>query len=151
MVRIVVGVDGSTPSREALRWALSEARLRGASIRVVYAWKIPIYVANGLAPVAIPDPDALRDTARERLDSIVSEVAGGTTDVRIEQIAVEGAAAEILVEESKGANLLVIGSRGHGGFAGLLLGSVSQQCASHASCPVVIIRGPAASGASHRS
>jgi nucleotide-binding universal stress UspA family protein len=144
MVRIVVGVDGSTPSKEALRWAVAEARLRGASLCVVYAWKMPIYMANGLAPLAIPDPTALRRAARERLDGIVYEVSGDVADVRIEQKAVEGRAAQVLVEESEGADLLVVGSRGHGGFAGLLLGSISQQCASHASCPVVIIRGAAA-------
>ena len=93
---------------------------------------------------AIPDPTALTEAARERLDSIVYELTGGSTEVPIEKIVVEGAAAEILVEESEGADLLVVGSRGHGGFAGLLLGSVSQQCAHHAACPVVIIRAKAA-------
>jgi nucleotide-binding universal stress UspA family protein len=145
MVRIVVGVDGSAQSKQALRWALGEARLQGASLRIVYTWKIPIYVVEGLAPVeAIPDPTALSEAAQRRLDSIVYEITGGATDVPIEQVVVEGKAAEILVDESKGASLLVVGSRGHGGFAGLLLGSVSQQCATHASCPVVIIRGAAA-------
>lgn len=143
MVRVVVGVDGSTSSKEALRWALKEARLRGASLRAVYAWKMPIYVANGFAPVVVPDPAELRRTARERLDAIVYEVTGGATDVPIEQKAVEGTAAEVLVDESDGADLLVVGSRGHGGFAGLLLGSVSQQCATHAPCPVVIVHGAA--------
>jgi len=145
MVRIVVGVDGSTPSKQALRWALDEARLRGASLRVVSAWTVPIFVANGLAPVAIPDPGAARDAARQRLDSVVSEIVGNTRDVPIEQVVVEGTAAEKLIGESKGANLLVVGSRGHGGFAGLLLGSVSHQCATHASCPVVIVRERASS------
>lgn len=145
MARIVVGVDGSTPSKEALRWSLGEARLRGASLRVVYAWKLPIYLVEGFAPVeAIPDPTGLSEDARRRIDAIVHEVTGGATDVRIEQRVVEGTAAEVLVDESVGAGLLVVGSRGHGGFAGLLLGSVSQQCAAHASCPVVIIRSAAA-------
>ena len=144
MVRIVVGVDGSTSAKTALRWALDEARLRGASLRVVYSWKMPIYVGNGFAPVSIPDPDEFRQVAAQRLDAIVYEVTAGATDVRIEQKTVEGAAAEVLVDESEGADLLVVGSRGHGGFAGLLLGSVSQQCATHASCPVVIVHGAAA-------
>ena len=145
MVRIVVGVDGSDSSKEALRWALGEARLRGASLRVVFSWKIPLYLIDGLAPVeATPDPTALSKAAQQRLDSIVYEVTGGSTDVPVEQRVIEGTAAETLVEESEGADLLVVGSRGHGGFAGLLLGSVSLQCATHASCPVVIIREAAA-------
>jgi nucleotide-binding universal stress UspA family protein len=97
-------------------------------------------VGNGFAPVAMPDPTELRETARQRLDAIVYETTGGATDVPIEQIVVEGKAAEILVDESKGANLLVVGSRGHGGFAELLLGSVSHQCAQHARCPLLIVR-----------
>jgi len=145
MARIVVGIDGSEHSKQALRWALGEARLRAASLRIVLAWKVPTYFVEGFAPVeAIPDPTALTEAARERLDSIVYELTGGSTEVPIEKIVVEGAAAEILVEESEGADLLVVGSRGHGGFAGLLLGSVSQQCAHHAACPVVIIRAKAA-------
>jgi nucleotide-binding universal stress UspA family protein len=143
MVRIVVGVDGSDCSTEALRWALGEARLRGASLRVVYAWKLPVFVPNGFAPVPIPDPDELRETARRRLDEIVAEVMGKATDLEIERKAVEGSAAQVLVEEAEGANLLVVGSRGHGGFTGLLLGSVSQQCAAHATCPVVVVRSSA--------
>lgn len=146
MVRIVVGVDGSDRSKDALRWALDEARLRGASLRVVYAWKMPIYVPSGFAPVAIPDPDELRETAQHRLDGLVGEVVGNATDVKIERTAIEGPAAQVLVQEAEGANLLVVGSRGHGGFAGLLLGSVSQQCACHATCPVVIVRTPGLSG-----
>jgi nucleotide-binding universal stress UspA family protein len=141
MVRIVVGVDGSTSSKEALRWALDEARLRGATLRVVYAWKMPLYVGNGFAPVAIPGRKALRAAAVARLDEAVATALRDVHDVRIERKAVEGSAASVLLEEADGANLLVIGSRGHGGFAGLLLGSVGQQCASHAQCPVVIVRG----------
>jgi nucleotide-binding universal stress UspA family protein len=143
MDRIVVGVDGSDCSKDAFRWALSEARLRSASLRAVYVWRMPVFVPTGFAPVALPDRAALRTAALERLDEIVKEVVGDAADVRIERNAVEGTAAQVLVQEAEGANLLVVGSRGHGGFAGLLLGSVSQQCAAHATCPVVIIRAPA--------
>jgi nucleotide-binding universal stress UspA family protein len=143
MSRIVVGVDGSNCSSDALRWALGEARLRGASLRAVYVWRMPTFVPSGFAPVALPDRAALRAAARKRLDKLVEEVAGDAADIRIERKAVEGTASQVLVQEAEGANLLVVGSRGHGGFAGLLLGSVSQQCAAHATCPVVIIRAPA--------
>lgn len=140
MARIVVGIDGSDHSKQALRWALDEARLRGASLRVVYAWTIPVYVGYGVAPAAVIDPAVLREAADERVDKSVEEVVGDAKDVPIERKAVEGTAAQTLVEEADGADLLVVGSRGHGGFAGLLLGSVSQQCAHHAPCPVVIVR-----------
>jgi nucleotide-binding universal stress UspA family protein len=141
MPRIVVGIDGSDHSKKALRWALDEALLRGASLEVVFAWMLPVYATGyGFAPGDLIDPKILGDGAAEQLDKAVTEVAGATTDVKISRKTVEGMAAQMLVEEAEGADLLVVGSRGHGGFAGLLLGSVSQQCAQHASCPVVIIR-----------
>jgi nucleotide-binding universal stress UspA family protein len=142
MALIVVGIDGSEPSKQALRWALGEARLRGASLRVVYAWTMPVYFGYGVTPAAVLDPQSLRAAANENLDETVAEVVGGAKDVSIERKAVEGLAAQALVEEAKDADLLVVGSRGHGGFTGLLLGSVSQQCAHHAPCPVVIVREP---------
>ena len=140
MARIVVGLDGSDQSKEALRWALDEARLRGASLDVVYAWTMPVYVGYGAALGALLDPVELRKAARERVDSTVEEVVTGGSDVQIERKPVEGPAASVLVEAADGADLLVVGSRGHGGFAGLLLGSVGQQCAHHARCPLVIVR-----------
>lgn len=140
MARIVVGIDGSENSKHALRWALDEARLRDASLRVVYAWTMPVYVGYGVPPAAVINPASLAEAASERVDKTVGEVIGEAEDVQIERKAVEGMAAQTLVEEADGADLLVVGSRGHGGFAGLLLGSVSQQCAHHAPCPVVIVR-----------
>ena len=141
MARIVVGIDGSDHSKKALRWALDEARLRGASLHVVYAWMLPVYATGyGFAPGDLFDPKVISDGATEQLDKAVAEVVGDATDVKVERKTVEGMAAQVLVEEAAGADLLVVGSRGHGGFAGLLLGSVSQQAAQHASCPVVIIR-----------
>ena len=141
MARIVVGIDGSDHSKRALQWALDEARLRKASLSVVYAWMLPVYATGyGFAPGALIDPASMSDAASTQLDRTVDEVVGDAKDVPVERKAIEGMAASVLVEEADGADLLVVGSRGHGGFAGLLLGSVSQQCAHHATCPVVIIR-----------
>jgi nucleotide-binding universal stress UspA family protein len=138
---IVVGVDGSEASKEALRWALEEARLRRSRLRAVYAWVYPQIGGRGYIPSELLDPELLRQTAQERLDALVVEVAGESPGVELERGVHEGPAAQVLVEAAQGAALLVVGSRGHGGFAGLLLGSVSQQCAHHAPCPVVIVRG----------
>ena len=137
MARIVVGVDGSEASKAALRWAVEEARLRGATLRVVYAWSIPLVLVPGAA-VAESDVAPVQADAEQMVDRLVQEVAAD--GVTVEGAAVEGVPASVLVEAAEGADLLVVGSRGHGGFAGLLLGSVSQQCAHHAPCPVVIVR-----------
>jgi nucleotide-binding universal stress UspA family protein len=143
MSTIVVGVDGSAESKEALRWALDEARLRHASVRVVHAWSLPaLGVGLGYAPVVDNELiEGLRQAAEAVVDRTVEEV-GGADGVDVDRVALEGPAALMLVEAAKEADLLVVGSRGHGGFTGLLLGSVSQQCAHHGTCPVVIVRGP---------
>jgi nucleotide-binding universal stress UspA family protein len=141
MAGIVVGVDGSAQAKEALRWALAEARLRKAKVRAVYAWRDPYVVTPGFGPPEDFDFAALQGLAEEFLASTVAGVVGEEGGVTIEEVTTEGPAAEVLVEAAEGADLLVVGSRGHGGFAGLMLGSVSQQCAQHASCPVVIVRG----------
>jgi nucleotide-binding universal stress UspA family protein len=142
MQRIVVGVDGSEESKAALRWALDEGRLRGASVRAIYAWAFPHMATwpGYVAPVQV-NIDALQHDAEEFLDSVIAEAK--TEGVDVGRTAVEGSAAHVLVEAAAGADLLVVGSRGHGGFAGLLLGSVSQQCSHHAPCPIVIVRGKA--------
>jgi nucleotide-binding universal stress UspA family protein len=136
--RIVVGVDGSEHARRALRWALDEARLRHATVEAVHAWRwTPAGDLGGLAlPVtALEGVEAA--AARETLDdALAAEPAG---DVPLERRLVSGAAAHALLDAAKGADLLVVGSRGHGGFTGLLLGSVSQQVSHHAPCPVVIV------------
>ena len=142
MGRIVVGIDGSPESKEALRWALAEAKLRGARLRVVHTWVVPYIAAGpGLDPVLdagmIENAERLaEDLVRGELDEVAAETAG----LDIERAVVEGTPAAVLLEAAQGADLLVVGSRGRGGFAGLLLGSVSQQCAHHAPCPVVIVR-----------
>ena len=154
MSRIVVGVDGSPASTGALAWALDEARLRRASVTAVHAWAHPFPVATGfpggfVVPVDEDTVDAMRKAAEELLERVLSEA--DTHGVEVEQVVAEGPAAGALIEEADGAELLVVGSRGHGGFAGLLLGSVSQQCAHYAPCPVVIIRAPEAGGQQTRS
>ena len=136
----VVGIDGSACARDALRFAVKEARLRGDQLRAVWTWQMPIsiYAAGGMMPV-LDDGPAER-LARRELD----EVLGDDPGVVVELLVEEGNAARVLIRESENAELLVVGSRGHGGFVGLLLGSVGQQCAAHARCPVVIVHPAAA-------
>ena len=143
MHRIVVGVDGSEESKAALRWALDEGRLRSARVRAIYAWAFPHVDTwtTGYVATAQFNIDALQHDAEEFLDSVIAEAK--TEGVGVGRAALEGSAAQVLVEAAAEADLLVVGSRGRGGFAGLLLGSVSQQCAHHAPCPVVIVRGEA--------
>ncbi len=137
---IVVGIDGSDRSKMALQWAHQEARLRGASLRVVYAWnEYPMVIPGG--PVLPYDPEELKRSAHDFVKQLVEETLRAPQDVEITTVALLGPAAGLLVDAAVGAELLVVGSRGHGGFAGLLLGSVSQQCVHHAPCPVVIVRG----------
>ena len=141
MGTIVVGIDGSAGSQEALRFAAAEARLRKAKLRLVAAWTLT-YVAAPIGMMA-PIDDALlpelQENARAVLDHAVAEVLGEATDIEIEKSICEGSPAQVLVDAAQGADLLVVGTRGHGGFAGLLLGSVSQQIAHHAPCPIVIV------------
>ena len=137
----VVGVDHSPGAKEALRFAAEEARLRGATIHAVHAWQYGYigYVGpEGNVPLVGADIEQLRAAAEAALEASVRE-ALPDTDVEIKLQAIQGTPAGVLVEASAGADLLVVGSRGHGGFVGLLLGSVSQQCAHHAACPVVIV------------
>jgi nucleotide-binding universal stress UspA family protein len=143
MSLIVVGVDHSAGAKEALRFALEEAQLRQATLRAVHAWQFG-YIAGtgmqgGLPPVG-GELHEFREAAAAALDATLREVIPDAGEVEVERRVVEGAPAAVLVEESREADLLVVGSRGHGGFAQLLLGSVSQQCAHHAECPVVIVR-----------
>jgi nucleotide-binding universal stress UspA family protein len=143
---IVVGVDGSNASRTALRWAAEEARLRGARLEAVYvyehspSWQMYGYSAEIAAiPVsAMPDDRHSRELARSLVERLVTEL--GDVGIEVDAIAHEDRRpAHALVERSRTADLLVVGSRGRGGFAGLVLGSVSQQCVQHATCPVVVM------------
>ncbi len=145
MSLIVVGIDGSEESRKGLRWAFEEARLRKATLRVVHAWVLlpPPPAPMGLAPAMSPtveELEILRNASEKLLEHELSEVVGGDPGISVEPKSVEDLPAQALLNEAADADLVVVGSRGHGGFAGLLLGSVSQQVAHHAPCPVVIVR-----------
>jgi len=135
---IVVGVDGSDASVNALRWALDEARLRSARVRAVLAWSYPQVSTYHEAKHVLEVPFA--EEAAAVLEQIVGVTAAAAEGVEIEKKVVEGEAAPALIEAARNASMLVVGSRGVGGFSGLLLGSVSQQCAHHATCTLVIVR-----------
>lgn len=137
--KIVVGVDGSPASLKAVLWAAHEAKLRNSEIEILHSWSMP-FVADPLAmmPMMFPVEEMVSGA-----NKVVAVAAAIITDVdskihvgtRVER----GAASEYLIAAGKSADLLVVGSRGHGGFAGLLLGSVAHQVANHATCPVVIV------------
>jgi len=132
---IVVGVDGSEVGQVALRWALRQARLAGGELQAVTAWELS--AAYGYVPM-YADVD-LEGDARKQQDAALAQVAEDAVGVDVVAKVVRGHAADALLDASRGADLLVVGSRGHGTFAGTLLGSVSQHCAQHARCPIVIV------------
>jgi nucleotide-binding universal stress UspA family protein len=142
--RIVVGVDGSAASIQALRWARTLAATTASTIEAVmitpvappYAWAGAFW---GAAP-GEPDPDL---TAEKILTGTVDAAFGAERPHDLELTVTRGGAAEVLVSSSQSALMIVVGSRGHGGFAGLLLGSVSAAVAEHASCPVLVVHGEA--------
>jgi nucleotide-binding universal stress UspA family protein len=134
--RIVVGVDGSPSSVQALRWALDQAELTDASVEAVCAWegrtrggKVPVY----------PDDEPAEEAA-VRLSEAIGEVTTGRTPVEVSHRIAKGHPAAVLLEAAKEADMLVMGNRGLGGFTGALLGSVTQHCVQQAACPVVVIR-----------
>lgn len=133
--RIVVGVDGSPSSKTALRWAARLAAATGATIQAVIAWELPQTYGW---PVGLdgwrPDVDAAKV-----VQDAVDEVFGPQRPTGLETVVIEGHPSEVLLGAGKRALMLVVGSRGHGGFAGLLLGSVSAACAEHAHCPVLVV------------
>jgi nucleotide-binding universal stress UspA family protein len=138
---VVVGYDGSQGAEAALRVAVEEARRRGATLRVVAAWHVPAPLVG--ATVTLTDADRLGEDIRTALtrvvDDAVAVLRSEDADIDVEAVVVEGPAVTVLVGEATGAELLVVGSRGLGGFRELLLGSVSHQCAQHAPCPVLIV------------
>ncbi|MFN2555917.1 MAG: universal stress protein [Nitriliruptorales bacterium] len=140
MERIVVGVDGSEHSIRALRWAAGEARLRGAILEAVMV--VPYSDVVGVPGAAFPveSYESVQKRAQARLQQILEEQLGEPTPGEVQPHAVLGPAAKELLDAAEGADLLVVGARGRGGFASLLLGSVSLQCALHAPCPVLIFR-----------
>jgi len=137
--RIVVGVDGSAPSKAALAWAVRQAQLTGAAVEAIIAWEYP--ATYGYALPAAPEINYnFGEVAAEVVANTIAEVCGQGEPVKINSRVVEGNAAQALLDASAGAELLVVGSRGHGGFVEALLGSVGQHCVHHATCPVVVIR-----------
>ncbi len=140
MGTIVVGVDGSAASRRALRWAAEEARLRGAELQAVMAWEYEIFGALPGDAIALPEEDK-GPKMQEHLEGIVRSELGDDTD-GVEVRPVYGSPSEALIEASASADLIVVGSRGMGGFKRLLLGSVSSQVVHHAHVPVVVIPAP---------
>ena len=134
----MVGVDGSPSSREALRWAVRQAALTGSIVDAVIAWHDPASYGGYAWLIADTcDADLAGKTLSEAVDSTIT--AGGGVTVR--QCVMEGNPARVLLDAAQGADLLVVGSRGHGGFAGMLLGSVSEHRVRHSPCPVVVMRG----------
>jgi nucleotide-binding universal stress UspA family protein len=136
--RVVVGLDGSEDGRRALAWALAEGRARGATVEVVHAWQ-PAFVGGDLFGGVPVDSDAQGAAARRLVGTAVEAEDTAGLASPVEQTVVCGTPANVLLDAAKAADLVVLGSRGVGGFAGLLLGSVSQQVARHAACPVVIL------------
>ena len=142
MTRVVVGVDGSRGAAAALRVAAEEAAQRRLPLRIVCAWEAPAgtYVGEAFAPTADGFVEAERH-AEEVLRTALERVAVGAA-VETEALAIEGNPAKVLLEQARDAALLVVGSRGRGAAASLLLGSVSQKLAHHAPCPLVIVPTP---------
>jgi nucleotide-binding universal stress UspA family protein len=135
--RIVVGYDGSPSSADALDWAARQAQLTESRLEVVMTWQWPSTLGWS---VPIPDNFDPEGDMQHSVDEALDEVRGRYPDVPIETRVANGHPAPVLVDASKGAALLVVGSRGHGEFAGMLLGSVSAYCVTRAHCPVVVHR-----------
>lgn len=136
--RIVVGVDGSDTSRRALAWSVDEARARHARVIAVNAW-VPPYVGAELVPAAAYETTEYEDLGRQTLDAAIEGLDTSSLDAPVERLVVSGTPASELIGAATGADLLVVGSRGVGGFKGLVLGSVSHHVTHHAPCPVVVI------------
>jgi nucleotide-binding universal stress UspA family protein len=146
---IVVGVEGSETSHEALRWAAQEARLRSARLVAVYAWTfIPPQPIGDPGMLAVPagdlpgQLDAESEAARVALDDAVEVILGAESGIEVERKLVERDPGEALVAESEDADLVVVGSHGRTGFRAALLGSVSRHVVDHSKCPVVVVKQP---------
>jgi nucleotide-binding universal stress UspA family protein len=137
---ILVGVDGSPSSHKALAWAAAEASDHGADLVVLNVWEHTLLPPSGSVSVSeryVPDPS--QRTAEDLVQDI-KEVLGENPTVPVQPRVKQGSPAKVLIEESADADLLVVGTRGHGGFRGLVLGSVSQHVAAYAPCPVTVVR-----------
>ncbi|XVV16623.1 universal stress protein [Actinoplanes sp. CA-131856] len=137
---VVVGVDGSPGSRKALTWAAAEAADHGADLVVVNVWEHTLLPPAGSVSVSeryVPEPT---QRTSDDLVQVIREELGDEPPVLVRPHVKQGRPAKVLIDESATADLLVVGHRGHGGFAGLVLGSVSQHVASYAKCPVTVVR-----------
>jgi nucleotide-binding universal stress UspA family protein len=135
--RIVVGVDGSEASKDALRWAIAQAERTGMSVEAIMTWE----QTSAAYQFGMPRPTefGLGPYYDRAVHGVVQEVASDHPGVEVSAVAIEGDAAKVLVAAAKNADLLVVGTRGHGEIVGILLGSVSEYCATHARCPVVVV------------
>jgi nucleotide-binding universal stress UspA family protein len=140
MAGIVVGIDGSPESQKALTFAVNEARVRGDRLRAISVWQYaPGLVIDHDTGFDVHDKDRVAE-AQTAAQAELDIVLAGATAPATELLVCEGDPAQVLIEESREADMLVVGSRGRGSLAGALLGSVSQNCASHAQCPVTVVR-----------
>lgn len=138
---IVVGDDGSQGARDALLFAAAEARRWGCTLRVVHAWSIASEIRRTGWPTGYaPSMEELQASTLHEERRRVAELVGEDPGVLVDVQAVHGPSAQALIEASRSADLVVVGSRGHGGFASLVLGSVAEQCVRHCHCPVVVVR-----------
>jgi nucleotide-binding universal stress UspA family protein len=134
--KVIVGVDGSECGQDALEWAREYVQAVGGRLTAVTAWHYPpMPTGPGLVPPTDYDPESTAHTVLANALEV-----SGVKPSEVEQVVAEGSAAAVLIELSRDADLLVVGTRGHGGFTGMLLGSVSAHCVHHAHCPVVVVR-----------
>jgi nucleotide-binding universal stress UspA family protein len=144
MEKIVVGVDGSEGAAAALEFAAGEADFRGARLRIVSAWQLPVAAyGGGFAPLDAGTIDVFRELGQQVAADALAEVKKLHPSLEGEAVADQGQPADVLLEHGADATLMVVGRRGLGGFKSLLLGSVSQQVVQHATCPVVVVNQPA--------
>jgi nucleotide-binding universal stress UspA family protein len=159
---VVVGIDGSKSSSKALAWAAEEARMRGAVLRVVHAYRLsrlssaeyleastPVEPAGlnvwgenayeSFRSQVVSESEDERGNAEDAVAGQVAAVLGDSPDVPVQHIVTEGRAVQVILDAAEDADLVVVGSRGRGGFSGLLLGSVSSQVTHHAHCPVTVV------------
>ncbi|MEO6122920.1 MAG: universal stress protein [Ilumatobacteraceae bacterium] len=140
MSKIVVGVDGSAPSSTALAWAIEEAKLRGAKLDVVVSWDYPVMAASEPIFMPTPDREVLESGAETTAEAMVAQSGLAESGVTYQIFTPEGRPGETLIEMAADADLLVVGSHGSGVIKELFLGSVSNYCAHHSPCPVVLVR-----------
>ena len=138
--RVVVGFDGSEPSLAALRWAVDECRAKNEPLTIVSCWHLPAQPATAYEPMM--SPDLFEGDAQATVAEAVKEVGETGHGLDIQTEVLMGLPSRCLLDLAEGARLVIVGSRGRGGVAGLFLGSVSQHLAEHAPCPVVIVHAP---------